>query len=627
MHDIDQFVDRQREAQLKPATIKRRVAALKTFFDFLAEESGDLSWPNPVRFKRHAGKQPRCLPRDLSDLAVEQVWSVIESPRDRAWFVLMWRAGLRVGEVVELEMADVITPPRNDQPARLRVRGKGQKERIALLTSDACDVLEAWLRERPASDRPNIFLNARGEPITVSGIEWLLHRYGDQAGISLTPHQLRHTYARQLTEAGMRVTSLGKLMGHADVNTTQLYTAGADPALSQAYQTAMARLTHSLPTIEQPVSVPASSAVLTPHAADASPSEVAPPLPDWSEWMPNLPAELRQASLEYVQRSLATCKPKRRRAKALQILGQFRRFWAWQLSRRPITHLADLSLDDLRAYQEQRSAAGIAPATVNRDLQYILALLRDQIDRGESVNDSVFRLHLSRHPDSLPRHLSESESRRLEAFVYDRLESDDPLIRLENACFFVLAHTGLRASECVDLRYRDLDLLGQRLFVHLGKGQRDRVVYLSNIACQAIQCYLDGCVRQPTDPLWLRPTGRPITDKWLRKHVAAIGRAAGVPEVSPHRLRHTLATRLLNAGMDVTCIQRILGHQHISTTMIYARVLDTTVEAEYRNAMSVIESQCSPLPDTPILVADWPTQAAPVQDDQFFKVSPLDNSV
>jgi site-specific recombinase XerC len=66
---------------------------LKVFFYYLAEESGELSWPNPVRCKRHAGKQPQHLPRDLSDVEIERVWAVISQPRDRAWFALMLRAG------------------------------------------------------------------------------------------------------------------------------------------------------------------------------------------------------------------------------------------------------------------------------------------------------------------------------------------------------------------------------------------------------------------------------------------------------------------------------------------------------------------------------------------------------
>ena len=151
MHDIDAFVDHQRPAQLQASTIKRRVAALKTYFDFLAEDSGELERVNPVRFKRHAGKHPQRLPRDLSNEAVEQLWAVITAPRDRAWFALMLRAGLRAGEVVHLQLADILTPAQADHPARLRVLGKGQKERIVLLTADAYVVLSDWLTQRPAS--------------------------------------------------------------------------------------------------------------------------------------------------------------------------------------------------------------------------------------------------------------------------------------------------------------------------------------------------------------------------------------------------------------------------------------------------------------------------------------------
>ena len=136
LQDIDAFVDQQR-AEHSQATVQRRVAALKSFFDFLAEDTGDLSWPNPVRFKRHGGKLAQRLPRDLSDETVERVWQVITTRRDQAWFVLMWRAGLRVGEVVELKVTDLLSPAGPDQPARLRVLGKGRKERIVLLSVEA----------------------------------------------------------------------------------------------------------------------------------------------------------------------------------------------------------------------------------------------------------------------------------------------------------------------------------------------------------------------------------------------------------------------------------------------------------------------------------------------------------
>ena len=241
---------------------------------------------NPVRFKRHAGKLPRRLPRDLSNDAVEQLWAVIPTPRDRAWFVLMLRAGLRVGEVVSLRLTDVLVPPQTDQPARLRVCGKGQKERLVLLTADAYAVLKVWLECRPASDQPQVFLNDRGSPLTSNGIEWLLHQYGAQVELAVTPHQLRHTYARQLTEAGMPITSLSKLLGHAQVSTTQLYTAGADPELVQAYQTAMAQLARqTLPARESPPPAPTPAAAPLPPAQPTVPQvEASPaPLPEWAD--------------------------------------------------------------------------------------------------------------------------------------------------------------------------------------------------------------------------------------------------------------------------------------------------------------------------------------------------------
>ena len=629
LHDIDQFVDQQRETGLSPATIKRRVAALKTYFDYLAEDRGELERLNPVRFRRHAGKQPRRLPRDLSDETVAQVWDTIGSSRDRAWFALMLRAGLRVGEVVRLRLSDVLASPQTDQPARLRVCGKGQKERVVLLTADAYAVLQTWLQARPASERPEVFLNERGGSLSANGIEWLLRHYGEQADVSVTPHQLRHTYARQLTEAGMPITSLSKLMGHTHISTTQLYTAGADPELVKAYQTAMAQLDRQALSALNPAppsSLPPAAPVPLPRPS--VPPVVSPPapLPDWAGWMPDLPAEVRQASLAYVQRSLSTCKPHRQHAKAIRVLGEFRRFWEWQQARRPLTCLADLHLTDLQAYQTERQAEGIAVATIDRSLDYVLGLLRAQADQGQPVDPTVFRLRPLPRPDTLPRALNEEEYQRLETYTRSRLNTVDPRQRLENACCLVLAHTGVRAAECVDLQYQDLNLSARRLIVRQGKGQRDRVVYLSDLACQALVAYLGATPRGPTDPVWTRPTGQPIADGWLREHLAALGQAAGVPGVTPHRLRHTLATRLLNASMDITRIQKLLGHEHISTTMIYARVQDATVEADYRRAMSQIERQQMPLSGVPLPVANWPTRAA-AEPAQIFKELALDNSV
>jgi site-specific recombinase XerD len=622
MNDIDVFVDQQRATGLKPATVNRRVAALKTFFDFLAEETGDLSWPNPVRYKRHAGKRARHLPRDLRDEDLERVWEVISSSRDRAWFALMVRAGLRVGEVVDLKLGDMLSKAQDGQPGRLRVYGKGRKERVVLLSAAAYGVLEAWLRERAETEETAIFLNERGQPLSANGIQWLLHGYGQQAGFDLTPHQLRHTFARQVTEAGMPVTSLGKLLGHAQITTTQIYTAGADPDLAQAYQSAMQRLQTPPPTAMPPRTD--SSPVPPPPDPTFPPSERGvlavpePQEPDWDGWAPELPEPFRQASLVYVQRRYPTWTARNRRQQALAILSELRLLWTWFLAHCSLSQPGELSLQDLWDYQSDQQAKGYAAGTINRRMDFLLGIARELAEQGQPVDNSVFRIRYLQRPQSLPRHLSEADSQRLEAFLIG--EDQRPVARLRSACILLMLHSGLRSGECVTVRCQDLDLPSQRLIIRQGKGQRDRLVYLSQTTCQAIQAYLQGCHPNPSDPLWLRPNGKPVTQSWLATQVSTAGQALGIENLYPHRLRHTCATRLLNAGMDITRIQKLLGHEMISTTMIYAKVQDATLEADYRRALRKIEQRQMSLSELPLAVEEWPTQVVKVQ-------VPLDDSV
>lgn len=618
MHDIDAFVDQQRENHLKVATVNRRVAALKTFFDFLAEENDDLSWANPVRYKRHAGKRPHSLPRDIGDEEIEKVWSVISSKRDRAWFALMVRGGLRVGEVVLLQVKDVVRQPCEGHPAQVRVQGKGQKERMVLLSADAYSVLQQWLDERGERTETSVFFNQHGQPLSANGIEWLLHGYGEQVGLKLTPHQLRHTFARQLTEAGMPITSVGKLLGHSQITTTQIYTAGADPGLAQAYQTAM---THVVGEATQPrlseklPEAPPSPPVRAPRAAEPEPE-----MPDLEAWATHWPVPIRTACLEYVKHCLHAWPVRRRRFRTQTLLCELRNLWDWFLAHRPIQHPGELNYRDLLAYQSAHQEKGHVAGTINRRLDYVIAIGRRLADQEQPLDNSIFRLRYLPRPQSLPRHLSDAEALQLEALLRSRQETTRPRERLENACLWIMLHSGLRVGECADLSYQDLDLSGKRLVIRQGKGQRDRVVYLSDVTCQAIQIYLKDTNLQPVDFLFRQPSGNLITTEWLRKHVAAIGRAVGIENLFPHRLRHTCATRLLNAGMDITRIQKLLGHEQLATTMIYARVQDATVETDYRQAMQLIERKQMPFSTEPVAVPDWIPQNVKVQN-------PIDNSV
>ncbi len=343
VNDIDAFVDQMRQAGRKSSTIRRRVIALKVYFDFLTEEEGRLDQANPVSLRRHAGRAGRRLPRGLSDAEVQRLLAVVSSKRDRALVVLMLRAGLRVSEAVSLDMGAIWLPVAAQVPARLRVLGKGRKERIVYLSPAATAILVDWLVMRPDCETSMVFVNEHRRPLSVAGVEWLLKRYGKEVGIDLTPHRLRHTCARQLLESRMPIESLASLLGHAQISTTQIYLEGADTGLRESFMQAMERVESAAPVPEGRVGTGYEQGV-TDHAwrdARRGAEPESPSLPDGQGWATDLPELIRRACLEYVQRHSLGWRPSQRRIQAQNLLGAFASFWRWVLVRHPLPQVAD----------------------------------------------------------------------------------------------------------------------------------------------------------------------------------------------------------------------------------------------------------------------------------------------
>ena len=182
-------------------------------------------------------------------------------------FTLMVSAGLRVGEVINLTAGRYSGRPHFNALTRLRVCGKGEKERMVWLTSEAMYQVQSWLQERPASADPYLFLNQHDRRLSVAGVQYRLKQYCEQADIKLTCHQLRHTFARRLAEQKMPIDSLAKLLGHKDLQTTQRYIDGADPGLRDEFLRAM---THEPPVTPSPA-VASATPVATPSAPDVPP--------------------------------------------------------------------------------------------------------------------------------------------------------------------------------------------------------------------------------------------------------------------------------------------------------------------------------------------------------------------
>jgi site-specific recombinase XerD len=268
--------------------------------------------------------------------------------------------------------------------------------------------------------------------------------------------------------------------------------------------------------------------------------------------------------------------------------------WRWLCARRPILAPADVARQDLLDYVDHGLSAGYAVSTINNHLRSCHAFLLFLQEQDYHIPQALLRVPTLKQPDTLPRFLTDEQVCLLRDDFERRVaQAQSPPHRrdalLDRAAFYLLWHAGLRRGEVEELRLEDLDLTARRLTVRQGKGQQDRTVYLTGAAAQALRDYLAARGLGPTDHVFLY-RNRPLSKDLIHGRIRAAGERVGV-KVSPHRLRHTCATQLLNAGCRVTSIQKLLGHRRLNSTMIYARAHDRTVADDYYTAMAEIEKR------------------------------------
>jgi integrase/recombinase XerD len=253
--------------------------------------------------------------------------------------------------------------------------------------------------------------------------------------------------------------------------------------------------------------------------------------------------------------------------------------------------LIDVHEEDLAAYVSAMRDRGLAPASVARSLVPVRSLHRFLADEGRATTDPGAHLELPRVPRGLPKALSEAEVGRL----LDAPAGDGPIVLRDRAILEVLYGTGVRVSELSGLSMGDVDL-DAALLRAFGKGSKERIVPIGAPAVRALVA-------------WLGPGGRPelAPAQWRRRGDAEaiflnarggrLGRQ-GVWDIlrryarevdlegklSPHVLRHSCATHMLDHGADIRAVQELLGHASISTTQVYTLVSTERLWEVYRNA-------------------------------------------
>jgi len=243
--------------------------------------------------------------------------------------------------------------------------------------------------------------------------------------------------------------------------------------------------------------------------------------------------------------------------------------------------LSEVTHKEIGVYVDHLLRKRRTPKTITCHLQTI-RLFFDYLmnEEARSILNPVTRISL-RLPKPLPRHLKDEQVRRLFDGITDLRD---------RAMFMLMLRCGLRVQEVAELTLDAIEYGRRQIFVFHGKGAKDRVVYMSEDARLALLAYLEkrsskarGLFLVQKGPM----RGKPLSVRGIQKRMEYYARKS-VLSVSCHRLRHTMATQLLNADADLATIQDLLGHSQITTTQRYCRVANLKVQRDYYKAMQIV---------------------------------------
>ncbi len=252
----------------------------------------------------------------------------------------------------------------------------------------------------------------------------------------------------------------------------------------------------------------------------------------------------------------------------------------------PIEHVTGKKV---LGYIDHLRARRLQPKTINCHLDSIRGFYNYLIDEEDvKANNPVKRNYNLRLPRPLPRYLRDEDVPRLFAHIKNHRD---------RAIFMLMLRCGLRLEEAANLTLRAIDLRRAQLFIYEGKGGKDRVVYLSGDALEALSTYLKSRSSSRVRKVFLVEKGvykgKPLSMRGIQKRMEYYAKKAGL-KVSCHQLRHTMATQLLNADADLVIIQDLLGHNQIRTTQRYCKVSNLKVQRDYHKAIDKVMMRHDP---------------------------------
>ena len=254
--------------------------------------------------------------------------------------------------------------------------------------------------------------------------------------------------------------------------------------------------------------------------------------------------------------------------------------------------------DSVRGYLAYLNGKEYSKATIARKLATLRSFYKFLVKRNHISSNPVMSVRTPKQDKKLPRFLEYEEVKRL----LDTPPINTWLGARDRAIMETLYSTGIRVSELVALNMEDIDFLGEVIHVR-GKGKKERIAPIGTSALQTIQHYMEYRNKRAQnnsnfDPkvLFVNKHGKRLSTRSVRRKMDKYLKMAGLdPAISPHTLRHSFATHMLNNGADLRSVQELLGHQSLSTTQVYTHLTTSRLKEVYENAHPRNDDDYNPL--------------------------------
>lgn len=316
---------------------------------------------------------------------------------------------------------------------------------------------------------------------------------------------------------------------------------------------------------------------------------------NWNYYLGVLPEWLAQAVPAYLTHRRRAWPPDFQQHYVLGTLGRLTVSLRWMATHQTLTSFASITPAIWDEYLEARLATSVQTVTTNSELRVLQSFLLYLNGEGHAICSRMLAVEPLDEARRLPRDAPLEHLSRVWQLIEREATAPHGLTRrlgiMDRAWFLLMVQSGLRTGEVRRLKQGDIDWENRRVRIEQSKGLKDRIVPLSPATLNAIKAYLE--VRGPADALpenVFISKHQSLGPRYCQIRLRKYCKRCGI-WLTPHQLRHSCATLLLNAGAPILTVQMILGHRHINTTLGYARLYDGTVAADYYRAMGQIEKR------------------------------------